>query len=229
MQLKQLQYYLQRYKRFLTKPSAEAKAHIWEAQRIFQENWDLEAEDLAEMYDRSLQNQVTKRLWKRENYEPKRLMLAFIKQESDFVRQIFGDLFKEDKSVDGRVGRFVFHCDELLQAYKEANPRSIENNHYHDDYHMVFLYLSFRYPAAYTLYDFEAFRKLLDRLGVASLPNTHDPERFFKVCRTLYRFLEKDAELMERHYRRLNYVNAYREDSMLIVYDFYQFVARSAR
>ena len=149
MQLKTLQRLLQEFKHYLSSPKAEDHLHIWTAQRHFQDHWDLDAPDLAAMYDESLYNRQTKRLWKRESYEPKQVMLKLIRLEPDFARQMFSDLFQEDYSVDGRVGRFVFYCDELLKGYKDAKPHSIENNHYHGDYWMPFLYLAFRYPDRY--------------------------------------------------------------------------------
>ena len=224
MQLKKIQHYLEKYKEYLTRPEAEDRLHIWTAQHHFQQHWDIDAPVLAVMYDRSLQNPQTKRLWKRESFEPKDLMLKLIQTEQEYAREMFRDLFREGKSLEGRVGRFVFYCDELLQMYKQANPRSIENNHYHDDYWMVFLYLAFRFPEQYTLYEFESFRNLLEKLGAPNIPRTHDTERFTKVTRTLYKFMEKDADLMSLHEARLQYLSAYIPNSLLIVYDFYQFV-----
>lgn len=226
MQLKTLQDLIGQYRRHLSRPEAEEPLHIWAAQRWFQDHWDIDAPDLAGMYDVSLRNPKTKRLWKRENYEPKRLMLELIRLEPDFARRAFIDLFNEEKPAEDRVGRFVFYCDELLRMYKEAHPHSIENNHYHDDYRMVFLYLAFRYPDRYTLYDYDTFYSVLRQLKAPNLPRTHDPERFVKVTRTIYKFLEREEGLLEAHRRRLAYAPAYVEGSWLIVYDFFRFAAR---
>ncbi|NET34145.1 MAG: hypothetical protein F6K19_19330, partial [Cyanothece sp. SIO1E1] len=162
MQLKLIQADMAAYKEFLGTSKAEKFLHIWESQLIFQEQWDLAAPEIPQMYDRSLQNSQTKRLWKREAYEPKRMMLAFMDMQADFVGYMFKDLFNEEKSIGGRVDRFVFHCDELLQEYKQQFPRSIDNNHYHGDrYQMLSLYLAFRFPDLYTYYDGPAFWKVL--------------------------------------------------------------------
>lgn len=224
MQLKTLQFLLQGYKHFLQTPEAEANLHIWVAQLHFQDHWEVEAPDLADMYDQSLYNPQTKRLWKRESYEPKRMMLEFMRLEPDFCRRMFIDLFNENYSVENRLGRFVFHCDELLQAYKEAHPRSIDNNHYHDDYWMPFLYLAFRYPDRYTLYRFDDFRNLLEKVKAPNLPAAHDTERFVKVSRIIYQFMAKDEELMRWNADRLRHAAAGIEGSWLVVYDFYRFV-----
>lgn len=226
MQLKTLQLLLQQYKEFLRTPAAEDNLYIWVAQRHFQDHWDLDAPDLAAMYDQSLYSPHTKRLWKRESYEPKQVMLELIRLEPDFARRMFTELFREEQSVEGRLGRFVFYCDELLRGYKDANPRSIENNHYHDDYWMAFLYLAFRYPDRYTLYDFDCFRNVLEQLKAPNLPRTHDPERFVKVSRIIHQFMAKDEELTALDEQRLQHAKGYVPGSWLAVYDFYRFAGR---
>jgi len=230
MQLKRIQHYLAEYRRYLQRPAARRqRLHIWESQRLFQDNWDADAEDWAAMYDASLQNSATKRLWKREAYEPKRMMLAFIRMQPDFVRHMFFDLFNEDKSLEGRAGRFVYYCDMLLQEYKDKHPRSIDNNHYHDDdYQMVSLYLAFRYPEHYTYYDAAAFRSLLEKLGSTDLPAANDIERFAKVMRTLYKMMQQEEGLLELHQKRLDPRQHYQGESLLLVYDFYQTVTDSS-
>lgn len=225
MQLKRIQHYLQQYRKYLSTPKAkEQRLYIWESQRIFQQNWDMDADDWPAMYDGALQNSQTKRLWKREAYEPKRMMLELARMQPDFVRHMFFDLFNEEKELEGRVGRFVYYCDMLLQEYKDKHPRSIDNNHYHDDdYGMVSLYLAFRYPDQYTLYEPDAFRQLLQKLGSGDIPRANDMERFAKVMKTLYKFMQKEEGLLERHRRRLMEGAHYTGESLLVVYDFYKY------
>jgi len=225
MQLKRIIHYFKEYQQFLQSPNAADRLYIWESQRIFQEEWNLQTDDLAGMYDRALQNSHTRRLWKRESYEPKTMMLAFIRRQPEFVRQMFLDLFDEEKSLEGRASRFVYYCDEMLQTFKKAHPHSVENTHFHDDdYWMVSLYLAFRFPERYTLYQFDSFRNLLWKLGVAQLPIANDLERFAKVSRTVYQLMQKETTLLDLHQRRLQSGNYYREASLLIVYDFYCFL-----
>ncbi len=226
MQLKLLRQYFADYERELRAGRRSQRLYIWEAQRIFQEHWDLEAADLAAMYDRSLESPVTRRLWKRESYEPKRMMLEFIRMAPDFTRQMFRDLFDDDRSLEGRAGRFVFYCDELLQQYKASHPTSIENNHYHDDdYRMVFLYLAFRFPERYTLYDPQVFVKTLGNLGVANLPLTNDPERYAKVVRTIAQLMHKETAIAQLHRQMQPDERYFQGESLLLVYDFCAFVS----
>jgi len=148
-------------------------------------------------------------------------MEDLIDLQEDMVRQAFEDLFNEQRALDGRVDRFVFYCDELLAAYREAYPHRPVNNHYHsDDYGMISLYLAFRYPAQYTLYDPVIFRTLLQQLGVQNLPQSNNIVRYFKVANTIYKLMQKEAKLLPLHRQRLQEGTHYLGDSLLVVYDF---------
>lgn len=225
MQLKKIQEALDQFKTHLASDSKEEYLYIYESQKIFQENWNLESSDLASMYNRSLNNSQTRRLWNREHYEPKRMMLEFWRMQPDFVKQMFQDLFDENKKVDGRVGRFVFYCDELLTEFLEKHPRSRESKHFHQDgYQIVSLYLAFRYPEQYCLYHFDRFKRLLVALGAPDIPATHDFDRFCKVVKTLWGFIQKDEALLAAHRERLEEGKHYQGESLLPVYELMQII-----
>jgi hypothetical protein len=225
MQLKKIQEALDQFKTHLGSEAKEEHLYIYESQKIFQENWNLESSDPASMYNRSLNNTQTRRLWNREHYEPKRMMLEFWRMQPDFVKQMFQDLFDENKKVDGRVGRFVFYCDELLTEFLEKHPRSREGKHFHQDgYQIVSLYLSFRYPDQYSLYHFDRFKRLLTALGTPDMPATHDFERFCKVVKTLWGFMQKDEELIAAHRERLEEGKHFQGESLLPVYELMQII-----
>lgn len=225
MQVQKIQEAFRKYEHFLAGPDAHRRLYLWDIQANFQQHWDLQVDAMAEMYDRSLQSDHSRRLWRREQYEPKRMMLAFMEMDEDYVRQMFKDLFDEHKELGGRADRFVFHCDQLLIAYKRKHRRSIDNNHYHDDgYQMISLYLSMRYPEKYTLHNGERFRHLLKLLGTRDLPVVDDIVRFSKVSRTLYKLMQKEEKMMRLHQDRLLATGKDMTDSLLVVYDFYHFL-----
>jgi len=222
MQFQRIQQAIADYEAFLKSgPPAEERLYYWESQRIFQETWNMEALDFAKMFDQSLQNTRTRRLWNRENYEPKRLMLLFINMQPDFARQLFGDLFNETKAISGRMDRFLFYCDELLGDHRRMHPRSPENSHYHnDDYEMISLYLAFRYPDRYAPYRHEVFKNLMIRLGSPDIPQNNDPERYFKVMRTLQGLLNKQENIQQLHAKRISGNALFQDESLLLAFDF---------
>jgi hypothetical protein len=145
--------------------------------------------------------------------------------QPDYVRFAFQDLFNEEKAIDGRMDRFIFYCDELLSAYKEANPLKIENNHYHH-YKIISLYLAFHHPTEYTLYNFDVFKNTLINLGSRSIPQQNDIERYFKISRTLWKFLMKEEDIWDLHLKRLNPQIHYQEHSLLLVDEFCHMISR---
>ena len=118
MNLQKLKEAIHGYKLFLRSHPDHDPYWKWESQRIFQDNWDIDTKDFHSMFDSSLQNSRTRRLWNRENYAPKHMMMKFINTSEDYVRFAFMDLFNENKDIEGRVDRFVFYCDELYGNIK---------------------------------------------------------------------------------------------------------------
>ncbi len=213
------------YKKFLGSDAGADRLYIWITQKRFQEFWLPDEKDLKGMYDTCLDNPVTRRLWNREHYEPKRAMLVFLDEQPEFIRGMFEDLFNEEKSAEGRCARFSFYCDQLLEAHRENRPKSKLPDHYHgEDYHMISLYLAFRYPERYAPYDFELLRQTLAAFEAPQLPRANDLERYFKLMRTLLKLMQKDEELIAKHRARLDPESHYMGESLLLPYDFSRFV-----
>lgn len=201
----------------------------WESVQQFQQHWNPDDPEPAAMFDRCLQNSETRRLWQTESWYPKRMMHLFWQFDARTVRLMFDDLFNETRDVEGRIGRFVFGCDELLRDYKRAHPTSIENNHYHGDYRMIALYLAFRYPDLYAPYDLGIFRQALLRFGARDIPGENDPVRCFKVTRTLMTFLDKNPETAAAMKRHLDPRRHFTGRTLLLAYDFCRWTGDGGR
>ena len=191
----------------------------WEVLNNFQNNWDLEDPDFAGMYDRSLQSLMSRRFWSETGYEPKTRMLEFINMQPDWTRHLFRDLFDESKSLEARIGRFLFGCDELMTEYREKNPTSRETSHHHEDYRMISLYLALRYPGEYAPYSFPVFVNTLKYLASKDIPQAHDFPRHVKVTKILNTFLSKDKSLMDTHAKAIRGSQFFQGDSLMIAYD----------
>jgi hypothetical protein len=204
MNLKKINELIQNFKVIVPKKDGPEDILIYQVTENWQKNWDLEALSFASVYSDSLENNFSRRLWVGENYEPKKMMLRFLEADKEFVREMFRDLFNEDKDPMGRMDRFVFHCDSLLQAFKETHRSSIINRHFHDDgYKMVSLYLSLMYPQKYAYYNREAFERFLHLVQAKFVSGLDDIERYIKVSRIVFNFMEKDGSLFEIHKNRL--------------------------
>jgi hypothetical protein len=225
MQVPKLKAYLAAYRDWLSTPAAHVRLPYWETQQNWQTHWDPATDDWAKMYQRALDNGTTRRLWKREAYAPKEMMLHFLALEPDFVRSMFTDLFNETKDAHGRADRFIFFCDQLLDQYRRKYPARNDTSHYHDDgYGIISLYLACQFPLAYAPYTADTQRSFLQKVGAANVPLAGDFPRHLKLMPTLYKFLNQDAEILARHQARL-LASHYAADSLLLSFDFVQFVA----
>lgn len=194
----------------------------WECLANFKEHWDIDALDFHSMYDRSFQSKMSVRLWKRENYFPKEMMLEFIELDKEFSRSMFRDLFDESKEIDGRVNRFVYHCDIFLQEVRKR--KQLTDAHYHDDFCMPSLYLAFQYPDNYTTYSFGLFKGFMEKMGARKIPHVDDVERYFKVMRIVQKFLLEEESLIEKLELKLQPKEFFSEPTMFLAQDFEHFV-----
>lgn len=81
---------------FVSKQWGEEK-YKWEAVRWFQDNWDVNATDFAEMLSRSLDK--TFNLLASNNNFPKGMIVGFAKAAPEEVRAMFIALFDESKDA----------------------------------------------------------------------------------------------------------------------------------
>ncbi len=228
MVLARIQAAVERYRNWLSDLPAHPFDNEWEVIQCFQQYWDPQALDGAAMFNRCLQNSRTRRLWQEGTWQPKRAMLLFWQNDPQTTRLLFQDLFDERRDLEARLGRFLFGCDALLSDYKEAYPTSVENNHYHDDYRMVALYLACRYPEQYGFYSQKAFVGALRAFEARDLPQHHDLVRYFKVLRTLMTFLDKEPAIAAHFHRLLPPHRCYVARSLNVAADFCRFAANGA-
>lgn len=213
---------IENYKLLITS-SEYGELYKWVALKNFQDNWDINADDLKSVYDRSFYSKDSNNLWANPHWFPKAVMLRFIEYKKEAVRQMFQDLFNESEVIEKRIERFVFYCDNLLKEIYSFD-KSMKN-HFHDGQRMVTVYLAFRYPDRYAIYKYTEFKTFMELVRAKDIPSTGEYERFFKVVRTLNNILKSDAELMELHNSVLT-KECYRGETLMLAQDFIFTTAR---
>lgn len=151
-----------------------------------------ESQDLHARLDACLRSKISQNWWKRDGYRPKEMMLLLIQTDPELANIAWKDLQQESAALEGRLSRFQYYCDTLMQMYKEKNPLSVDTNH-NQDAAVLSLYLAGLFPQQFTLYPgLAVFRHFCEKVGSVDIPVVDDLVRFAKVTSIIYRFLQKN-------------------------------------
>lgn len=152
------------YQNYFTNHKGENGESYWEEEefkwrgiKTFQDNWDIEAEDLSDMIKRSL-NGVSHMMVSQARF-PEGMIEGFAEQEPDTVRAMFKDLFDESKDIVERFHSFKQKSADLLERVGNG-----AKNHFQDE-RTIALYLWLRYPDKYYVYQYTQTRNLSIALG----------------------------------------------------------------
>ena len=140
---------------FVAKQWGEEK-YKWEAVKWFQDNWDVNATDFAEMLNRSLDK--TFNLLASNNNFPKGMIVGFAKSAPEEVRAMFIALFDESKDVFERMDAFKMQSSILLEKYGNGAAQ-----HYQYE-NAISTYLWLRYPDKYYIYKFGEVKTVASEL-----------------------------------------------------------------
>ncbi len=141
---------------FVSKQWGDEK-YKWEAVKWFQDNWDVNASDFAEMLTRSLDK--TFNLLASNNNFPKGMIIGFAKAAPEEVRAMFIALFDESKDVFERMVAFKTHSSVLLEKYGNGAAQ-----HYQYE-NAISTYLWLRFPDKYYIYKFGEVKTVASELG----------------------------------------------------------------
>ena len=221
MNLKKIEEYISKYKEYLKAEQVDYKEiYKWECLENFKNNWNEEKQDLASIYEQSFRSKYSGFLWGGRRNSARSAMLEMINHNPEFIRDMFRDLFNEKREVLLRMDRFAFHCDQVMQEIRKNRPKM--QPHFHDRFKILSLYLTFNKPEEYCIFDYKEFKKFAELIEIRELPQDFEIVRFFKITRTLSKFVEKDEELLELHKNKIKGDEFYKGNApMLMVHDLY--------
>lgn len=145
------------YKKDFVQNQWPNEKYKWEAVKCFQDNWDVNAADFADMLTRSLAK--TYNLLASVNNFPARMIERFAVAAPEEVRAMYIALFDETQGVVSRVLAFKARSAILLEKYGNG-----EAQHYQHE-NAVTTYLWLRYPDKYYIYKYGEVKKVADELG----------------------------------------------------------------
>ena len=136
------------YQNYFTNHKGENGESYWEEEefkwrgiKTFQDNWDIEAQDLSDMIKRSLSG-VSHMMVSQARF-PEGMIEDFAEREPDTVRDMFKDLFDESKDIIERFHSFKQKSADLLERVGNG-----AKNHFQDE-RTIALYLWLAYPEKY--------------------------------------------------------------------------------
>ena len=128
----------------------------WKAIKVFQDNWDIDADDFAEMLNKSLSG--TYNLLASQNNFPKGMSLIFASNDPEGTRAMFVSLFDESKDVWERIEKFKNDAADMLNRYSK------EGNQHFQGENAITTYLWLRYPDKYYIYKYGEVKKVSEEL-----------------------------------------------------------------
>jgi len=152
------------YQNYFTNHKGENGESYWEEEefkwrgiKTFQDNWDLDAQNLSDMIKHSLYG-VSHMMVSQARF-PEGMIEGFAEREPDTVRAMFKDLFDESKDIVERFHSFKQKSADLLERVGNG-----AKNHFQDE-RTIALYLWLRYPDKYYVYQYTQARNLSIALG----------------------------------------------------------------
>jgi len=131
----------------------EDEQYKWIAVKHFQDHWDIEVSDFAAMFKEATAKHIN--LLSSQSYYPRGMILEFAAADQEAVRQMFRELFDEDKSVVDRVNKFINEAERLRSKYGADKWKS----HY-QNVNSVSTYLWSRFPDKYYIYKYSECKEV---------------------------------------------------------------------
>ena len=179
------------YKRDFINKQWPNEKYKWEAVKCFQDNWDINAKDFAEMIKKSFAK--TSNLLSSYNNFPATMIIKFATIAPEETRAMFIDLFDETKDIIERVDRFKNKANELLAKYTN------DKSHYQKE-NAITTYLWLRYPDKYYIYKYGEVKKVFEILDESLIIKkgeyVDNLRSFFIAYDEICNLLSKDEELV---------------------------------
>lgn len=123
----------------------------WVAVKHFQDNWDINAPDFLEMFIKATEK--THNLLASKMFFPRKMMIEYIKDNPEAIRNVFKKLFNEEQPLAERINEFD---SKISTASKMNNP----NQSHYQTTNTISIYLWLKYPEKYYIYKYASYKKV---------------------------------------------------------------------
>lgn len=168
------------------------EVYKWKASKTFNENWNIESNDILDMITRSFADSGN--LLSSNMYFPFGMLKGFAEKEPETVRNMFNNLYDENIDLLMRIKSFINTSNELLAKYWDPG-----KNHY-QDLHAISVYLSFRYPNKYFTYKPSVSKKICKFLDcdITNEDRVQVYINYVEVCSIVKQIIKQDQNLINR-------------------------------
>lgn len=128
----------------------------WQAIRWFQNHWNIDAENFADMLDESLAKAYN--LLTSGNYYARGMIVGFAGANPEYTRIMFRELYDESKDFFERMSVFKEKAEYALKTF---TPEA--SNHFQDE-KAISIYLWLKYPDKYYIYKYGEVKRMIDSL-----------------------------------------------------------------
>lgn len=169
------------------------EAYKWRAVQCFQEHWNPESSDFAEMLKESLA-QAGNLL--DTNYSfPCKMITFFAGKEPDMVRSMFQQLLAPRADIVEQIQNFKQSADTLLAKYQFKESMK---QHYQGD-RTICTYLFFAQPDRYFLYQYGKLKAFLAETGLQAtckMGDSHNVLTYQEIANRVLSCVQQDSELL---------------------------------
>jgi len=195
----------------------------WQIAKTVQDNWDLEAPDLAGMIDRSFNHQH-QNLWAGAHYFPKAMLMEWAARDPNDARAALKDLLHGSGPLADRMRSFEQRSIDHVRA---ARPGEKLNTY--QGMRAMALWLGILQPEKHYLYKSSMVTGFTSRTGHAPLAKPGDKytviDAFYQLCEEVHASLLARPDIIKAH-KAIRDASCHADpEHHLLVQDFIYFVS----
>jgi 5-methylcytosine-specific restriction protein B len=168
----------------------------WIAVKHFQDYWNIEAPDFADMLRRAFAKHDG--LLDAGVARPLSVMLLFARREPETVRALYRTLFDESLPLERRISEFTEGTQLFVDKMRQEDA-SWKNTF--QDLHALSVYLTFRHPENYYIYKYSVLMAVVSAFDVEVGPDRL--KTFWQICDAIREVASADEELVSLSHKRL--------------------------